>query len=230
MAGILKTKLFSQGEDGFRLGGWSVMYLSSKKRNPTRYVIYKNGRKYVVRVYIWTVTDGGKTRALDEYRIQPTATRRFEPEISGKTLILGWWPEAEVFAGYDLRYHSARLGSSPSFQIGEEALRHAAVSGFAPNRKATGELALAFQPEFLGIYVQHLEEIHDTGKAPKEVSLLEELGENPEAVSEKEIGRKVAKKRRFALVETRRALRDLNFSKRVFTAYGYQCAICGIQL
>jgi putative restriction endonuclease len=230
MAGLHKTELFDRVEKGFRLGGWSVLYLSSKKRNPARYVISRDDHRYQVKIYIWTVTHGGKGRASEEYRIQPTATERFDPEIGGKTLILGWWPEAEVFAGYDLRYHSGRLGSSPSFQIGEAALRHAAVSGLSPSKKASGELAIAFQPEFLGTYAQHLEEIHDSGTASQEIDLLEKLGANPQAVSEREILKKVAKKRRFVFMETRRALRDVNFSKRVFTAYAHRCAICGMQL
>jgi hypothetical protein len=55
-------------------------------------------------------------------------------------------------------------------------------------------------------------------------------GANPQAVSEKEILRKVAKKRRFVFIETCRALRDVNFSKRIFTAYAHRCAMCGMQL
>jgi putative restriction endonuclease len=206
------------------------MYLSSKNRHPARYVVFRDEQRYRTKVYIWTVTHGGKGRASGEYRIQPTGIKRFEPEIGGKTLILGWWPDAEVFAGYDLRYHSGQLGSSPSIQIGEAALTRAASSGFSPSRKATGELAVAFQAEFLGTYIQHLEEIHDSGKAPKEVALLERLGGDPSTVTEREINRRVAKKRRFVFVEARRALRDLDFSKRVFTAYSHQCAMCGIQL
>jgi putative restriction endonuclease len=230
MAGLRKTELFDVVEDAFRRGGWSVLYLSPVKRNPARYVISRGDHRYQVKVYIWTVTHGGKGRASEEYRIQPTATERFDPEIGGKTLILGWWPDAEVFAGYDLRFHSERLGSSPSFQVGEAALRQAAVSGLSPSEKASGELAIAFQPEFLGTYAQHLEEIHDTGTAPQEVALLEKLGTNPQGIAENEILKRVMKKRRFVFVETRRALRDLNFSKRVFTAYAHRCAICGMQL
>jgi putative restriction endonuclease len=230
MAGLRKSELFDQVEEGFRLGGWKVLYLSGHNRNPTEYVIFQSDQRYRVKVYIWTVTPGGKSRPVDEFRIQPTATKQFIPEVGGKTLILGWWPQADVFAGFDLRRHSGPLGSSPSFQIGESALRHAAVSGFAPYKKASGELAVAFQPDFLGTYVQYLEEIHDSGAVPKEISLLEKLGSAPENVEDKEISKKVAKKRRFAFSQTRRALRDINFSKRVFTAYGHRCAMCGIQL
>lgn len=230
MAGLRKTELFDQVEEGFRLGGWKVLYLSSQKRNPARYVIFRDAQRYTVKIYIWTVTPGGKSRPSDEYRIQPTATEKFDREIGGKTLILGWWPEAAVFAGYDLRFHSGMLGSSPSFQIGESALRSAAVSGLAPYKKASGELAVAFQPDFLGTYVEYLDEVHDSGANPKEVNLLAKMGSAPDDIGDNEISRKVAKKRRYAFSQTRRALRDLNFSKRVFTAYAYRCAMCGIQL
>jgi putative restriction endonuclease len=136
MVGLHKTELFDLVEEGFRLGGWSVLYLSPNKRNPARYVISRDDHRYRVKVYIWTVTHGGKGRASEEYRIQPTATERFDPEIGGKTLILGWWPEAEVFAGYDLRYHSGRLGSSPSFQIGEAAFKTRCGIGIFAKQKS----------------------------------------------------------------------------------------------
>ena len=230
MASVPKSQLFDQIEQAFRLGGWDVLFLSNNTKNPGRYVIFREGERYTLRVYIWTITHGGKSRPLDEYRIQPTSTNQFAPETGGKTLILGWWPQAEVFAGFDLRRHSGPLGSSPSFQIGEAALRHAAIFGFAPYRKQSGELAIAFQPEFLGTYVQFLRELHDSGKTPSEADVLAKIGANPNKVRDKEISIKVAKKRRFAISQTRRALRDINFGKRVFAAYSHRCAMCGVQL
>jgi len=57
-------------------------------------------------VYVWHLTHGGgKARPKNEYRIQITGVDHFEPLHGGKTLILGWWKDAEVFAGFDVRKH-----------------------------------------------------------------------------------------------------------------------------
>jgi hypothetical protein len=58
-----------------------------------------------VKCYIWNITPGGKNRPADEYRVQPTGVAKFEPGPGTKTLILGWWEDVGVFAGWDVREH-----------------------------------------------------------------------------------------------------------------------------
>jgi putative restriction endonuclease len=91
-------------------------------------------------------------------------------------------------------------------------------------------LAVACRPDFLGTYAANLEALHDTGEVPSEVNLLARIADEPDAVPEEQIAAEVAAPRQFAVTQTRRALRALDFSDRVMTAYGRQCAMCGIQL
>jgi putative restriction endonuclease len=115
------------------------------------------------------------------------------------------------------------------------------------------ELAIAFRLDFIGTgktlilgwssdhkvfagfdyrrtYVKYLEALHDTGHVPTEVHLLERIAEDPIHVAEEETVDEIAAPRQTAITQTRRALRALDFSERVFAAYGDRCAICGIQL
>jgi len=201
--------------------------------HPARYCVYRDGDGLMVRVYIWNISHGGgAARAADEYRIQVTGVPQntFQPEIGGKTLILGWWANDEIFAGFDYRRHDAHLGFSPSFQVGRAALQDAVTNRFAAYRKNTGELVITFQPDFIGTYAQNLEGLHDTGAAPAEVALLGRIATAPQGVAEAEITASVAQPRRYAVTEMRRALRALDFSARVLGAYGHRCAMCGVQL
>src|ERR1700733_7971807 len=95
-------------EDGFRSGSWNILYLSEPGVHPARYRIYLGERGFAVRIYIWNISHGGGPRNPEEYRIQITGlgADRFTPEIGGKTLILGWWPNDEIFAGFDYRRHN----------------------------------------------------------------------------------------------------------------------------
>lgn len=171
-------------------------------------------------------------RKSDEYRIQITglAANTFQPEIGGRTLILGWWANDEVFAGFDYRRHARHLGFSPSIQVGLNALRSAVANRFAIHRKSNGETVIAFQPDFIGTYAQNLESLHDTGSVPAEVGLLDRIAAAPDAVAEDEIVESVAPPRQYAVTEARRALRALDFTARVLSAYDHRCAMCGVQL
>jgi putative restriction endonuclease len=229
MARLPKRQLLDRFEDAVRLSGWSILYLS-KNVHPSRYQIYRNGVSYRVQIYIWNITHGGATRAADEYRIQITGIDGFKPEIGAQNLILGWWDEASVFAAWDIRQHVGVLSSSPSMQISEVALRQALLTGFAPYVNQKGETAIALRPDFMGTYIQFLEQIHDSGTVPAEASLLEKLSEDPDEVLDEEIEEEVAEKRKFAVLSAKRALRAIDFSRRVLSAYEYKCAMCGLQL
>ena len=171
-------------------------------------------------------------RNTNEFRIQVTGVPRniflFSPD--SKTLILGWWPNHEILAGFDYRRHRSQLGSSPSFQVGRDALQDAVTNRVGTHRKSTGELVITFQPEFLGTYTQNLESLHDTGQVTEEVDLLNRIAAASEGVAQDEITGHIGQPRRYAVTQTRRALRAIDFRARVLSAYEYRCAMCGVQL
>lgn len=131
---------------GIRDNEWNVLYLSDPKFHPFRLKIYHQEESYSVRVYIWNLTHGGGVkRPASEYRIQITGVEKFESEPNGRTLILGWWKEGDVFVGFDYDKHNELLGASPSFQVREEALRKAHIQGIAFWEKGNQEIAIAFK-------------------------------------------------------------------------------------
>lgn len=233
MARLTKPQLLERVEDGFRSGGWNLLYSTNPGDHPAKYRIYRDGEGFTATVYIWNISHGGGTaRAADEYRIQVTGVPNqiFQPNLDGPTLILGWWANDEIFAGFDYRRHSSNLGSSPSFQVGRTALQSAVTNRVASYPKNTGELVITFQPDFMGTYAKNLEALHDTGTVPAEIALLNRIALAPQSVAENEITDSVAQPRQYAVSETRRALRAIDFSARVLNAYGHRCAMCGIQL
>ena len=237
MARLTKKQLLQVVENSIRVSGWNFLHLPSASMHPARYRIYKNEIGFFVKIYIWNISHGGgAARAADEYRIQVTGIenandqQEFIPDTVGKTVILGWWDEAGVFAGFDFAKHSGPLGKSPSIQINEETLRSAHASGFAPHNKGNGELAIALRPDFIGSYIENLEELHKCGASPRAAHVLDEIADDPENVEDSEIIRDVPPERRYAVFSTKKALRDIGFRNRVLTAYGNKCALCGLQL
>jgi putative restriction endonuclease len=106
--------------------GFNVIYLSSGY--PFKLKIYNENESYNILVYIMNVTHGGGyKRAANEYRVQigeitVNGVRRFLSEPNFKTLILGYWKEIDVFAGYDFNKHKGIIGKSTSIQIRKENL------------------------------------------------------------------------------------------------------------
>lgn len=232
MALLPKSELLRKVEHGFEADGWTVLHLSAVGDHPARYRISQGDRRFTVQIHIWNISHGGGERNSAEYRIQITGLNpsQFIPEIGGKTLILGYWSSEQVFAGFDYQFHTGILGGSPSFQVGEAALLNANRRRFAVHEKGNRELVIAFRPDFIGNYVEHLEALHGTGQQQDEVSFLSQLAEDPEAIDQPDIEAVVQAPRLYAVIQTRKALRALDFKDRVLTAYSHQCAICGIQL
>ena len=237
MARLSKPDLLRLVERAIQDSGWGFLKLGARDEHPARYHVYGDLGSRRIRVYVWNVTHGGgAARSATEYRIQitgamgPTGAGEFIAEPEGRTLILGWWDEIGVFVGFDYTRHSGPLGASPSLQVSEETLRAAHVGGFAAHNKGSGEIAIAFRPDFIGHYIENLENLHDCGVSPQVTRLLNRIGENPDDVSDDEITREVPAERQYAVVSTRRVLRDIDFRQRVLTAYGHRCAMCGIQL
>jgi putative restriction endonuclease len=232
MARLPKAALLRHVENGFRRGGWNLLFLSAAGEHPARYRIYRDDVALTIKIYVWNITHGGGPRNAEEYRIQITGlpANRFEPEVGGKTLILGWWTDEGIFAGFDYRRHAGPLGGSPSMQVGRPALQAAIADRFATHSKHNGEVVVAFRPDFLGTYAANLEDLHDTGSIPDEADLLRRIANEPDNVTDGEIHQEIAQPRQWAVTQTKRALRALDFADRILAAYGNRCAMCGMQL
>jgi len=229
---LRKTALLNIMTRSIARCGWNILYLSDPRIHPFRLQIYRDDESYRIRVYIWNLTHGGgMARPRSEYRIQITglSTDYFEPEVDGKTLILGWWDEAEVFAGFDYNKHSGTLGSSPSIQIREQYLRNAHLNGFSACNKGNKEIAIAFKPSFFVEYIKTLEALHSFGESELDLNILETVAENPDLINDTQT-EATDWSRQTVIVSVRKRLRDASFQERVLTAYNHHCAMCGVQL
>jgi putative restriction endonuclease len=164
-------------------------------------------------------------RPHNEYRIQ-VKVDKIEREIGYVNLLLGWWEEGNVFAGFDIRKHETPAWSA-SIQIKEEALRAAYINGFATSDKGNEEIAIAFRKDFFVEYVRNLESLHDFGRFNEDRQVLDNVVSHPEINDEQIIIDD--NERRDVVVSVRRRLRDVSFQDRVLTAYNFKCAVCGIQ-
>lgn len=230
MPAVPRPVLIEHFETALRAAGWGVLAISPFTGNPRSFRLFREAESFNVKLYIWTLTPGGKHRPKDEWRIQPTGIVEFIPEVSVKTVVLGYDAVRDVFVGFDVSKHLGGLGASPSIQIKEDALNRARSTGFGPYTKTTGEVAIAVRPEHLGTYISGLDDLHGTGTSAIETKLVEQMAADPEAVSPNDVDAAALPGRRRTLQVTLRALRDSRFRRRVLAAYEHRCAACGLQL
>jgi putative restriction endonuclease len=213
-----------------RLSGWQTLYLADTHPAPAR--LLKAGQSVLVWLHIWNLTPGGRAQSRPfERRIQPTGIGdHFRSAKGGRTLILGWSSEAEVFAAFDYNFHDGPIGTSSSLQTDLPALEAAARDGLGVYAKSTGELSIAVRPDLLGIYVEQMDALHSSGTSSTMLEVLKRIAENPLDVQEADLLTQVPAQRRHAMTTTLRLLRDRRFGERVLEAYGHRCAFCSVQL
>ena len=226
---LTKSELLNTVTSAIRESGWGYLYLSDDF--PFDLEIYGRDERYRIRIYIWNITHGGgAARPQDEYRIQITSgVKQFIQPLNTKTLILGWYDELQVLAGWDYHLHSNPLGSSPSLQIHLSCLENASKSDFSACPKGNQEIAIAFRPELLVEYIRHLEALHSFGQSNPDLEILEAVAADPYGVNDADID--LASPERKQVVRTiQQKVRLSRFRSKVLQAYRYTCAFCGVQM
>lgn len=161
MARLAKARLIGLIRSAIEQDGWTMAQLSGPIEHPVRFEMTKGPVRHQVKAYIWNMTHGGGAkRPRDEYRIQITKVRQFEPEPGGTTLIVGWSEDFGVFAAFDVTHHARPLGASPSIQIGGDGLKQARLNGIATQAKGNHEIAVAVRPDCLVPYILNRDKAH----------------------------------------------------------------------
>jgi putative restriction endonuclease len=230
MARLPKDAMLSRVIRAAQRSGWSVNYALVPPEHPYRIHFLKGEQGIDVILYIWNITHGGgRERAADEYRIQVTGVSSIDRIAGFKTLILGYWEENDVFAGWDAAFHAGPVRRSPSFQIRQESLLAAHQFSFAVCPKGQGELAIAFEPDYFMNYVRNLEGLHTAGNQAVEIALLDRIADTDGEIEDDE-WEMLPQDRQRVVQEIAKLQRDSSFRKRVLSAYGEACAFCGMQL
>jgi putative restriction endonuclease len=217
-------------EDAFASSTATAVLISDEKSHPRRFYVQTDNTSFPVWIYIWTLTHGGgAARPVNEYRIQLTSVTSPLPlNPDGPTLLLGYEPTLNCFAGFDLRKHITFSRKSPSIQINIDALRTAHRDGFAFVRKGNDEIAIGFRADNLLAYALNSAELHKQGANASIAEMLSRVG-RLEKISDTEI-KKIPKERQRMLATISRLVRDSDFRNKITVAYNHKCAVTGMQL
>jgi putative restriction endonuclease len=208
----------------------SVVLISSSRKNPRRFVVQAGQNMFELWAYVWTLTHGGgAARPKDEYRIQITGIKPpFELNPSGPTILIGYEPNLQCFAGFDLEKHRSFSTRSPSIQIPITTLHSALQDGFSFVTKGNEEIAIGFRPDQFLAYALNSQLLHAQGVDAAAVELLAKAAALEEITPDDM--EQIPTDRQRVVQTVSRLSRDSSFRRKVIAAYDQRCAVTRMQL
>ena len=165
----------------------------------------------------------------NEYRIQMTTVESpLAINEAGFTILVGYEPNLNVFAGYDLSRHATFTAGSPSVQVRRTTLNRALQNGLAFETKSNDEIVIGIRSDLLQFYSYHAAELHRFGDNAYALATLKRASEL-ESISDDDVSSLPAERQRLVR-ETSRWSRSRGFSQQVLNAYGNRCAVTRWQL
>ena len=210
----------------FEACGAQAYLVPQESSNPRIVKFWQGGQLLTVKVYLWTMSFGGRESLPNEWRIQVTGIgSSLDVDDADFTVLMGYDPELQVFAGWNTALHMA-FGRSPSLQIDRTVLLEALQHGLAFHYKDNDELSIAIRQDMLTAYVVNNVLLHANGNTAEMAAALSTAAAEPTAPELPDM--QPQRKRTVTLVN--RLTRDRRFRQAVLQAYDYRCAVSRIQL
>ena len=202
-------------------------YLLPQEKSNPRIIRFRHGGRFVtVKVYLWTMTFGGRQSLPGEWRIQITGIgSSLDLDDADFTVLMGYDPDLQVFAGWNTELHMD-FGKSPSLQIDRTVLFEALQHGLAFHYKDNDELSIAIRPDMLVAYVVNSCLLHTDGNSAGMVAALSAATVEPTVPELQD----TQPRRRRIVTAVNRLARDSRFRQVVLQAYDYRCAVSRSQL
>lgn len=216
--------------DAVQQSGGNCVYTSTSTRtHPRKFLISQSNDAFSLWVYIWTLTHGGRKSLPNEYRIQMTSVKSpLTLNPNGPTVLLGYYHDFGVFAGFDIKKRQKFTAGSPSVQISIDTINDALQQGLAFSVKENNEIAAGIRPDQILNYIRSSEQIHQYGNQKPTQNFLIRASQN-HPISEIEL-QSLSKERKKIISKVIRYSRDGNFRQQVLSAYNNRCAVTRAQL
>jgi len=228
MPAIAPERLIRAITSAISESGYSGHLASPVRRQPRRFIIAGPNAPTAITVYAWTLTFGGRPALADEYRIQMTSVESpLQMGAGGPTILIGYEPAHNLFAGFDLGRHKTFTTGSPSVQIDINSLRRAEQEGLSFHRKSNDEVAVGIRPDMFMAYAMNAAVLHRYGREANVLRLLNQAVHQPVAPQHVQV---LTADRQRVITEVSRLSRDAAFRQRVIFAYGNRCAVTRVQL
>jgi putative restriction endonuclease len=147
--------------------GCSAILLSKRSQCHPREVLVtaQSGKYDLLWIYIWHLMIGAGPSLCDEYQMKMTMAEsplRLNPH--GPTVLMGYEPILNVFAGFDIGIQRELALASSMASIDVETVRQSLQNGLSFHRKNNREVAIGVRPDQFMNYVHHAMQLHKLGR------------------------------------------------------------------
>lgn len=210
--------------DSLRLYSDNVVFIDGN--NPYRFSINKK----TFYVLIKNVHESGDGRGnQDECRIQVSQSKNFNDAMNSANdvIVLGYFPDEKVFTAWNPYLMRDRFNQKQTISLYSRfsVQRDAGRNKIAAYRDSNNQSILSFQPDYLGLYLENLSNIHLLNDEE-----LIALVTTSDALNNQNLDGEVDFAEGVLTITHTRYKRDPRFKTIVYDAYNYRCAMCGIQL
>lgn len=176
------------------------------------------------------VDESGDGRSnQDECRLQISKSKKFNDALnSGKdVIVLGYFADEKVFTAWNPFLMRDRFNRKDSVSLYSRfsIQKLAAKEKVATYRDNNEQSIISFSPEYLGLYLENLNSIH----LLSDIDLRALVEKSDSLNNENTDGNFDTDEGKLTITHARQK-RDPNFRKKVYEAYNYKCAMCGIGL
>ena len=200
------------------------MVVQGPAAHPRKYLIVRDEQQSSLWAYCWRLTPGGRPELPNEFRIQMTTVRSpLQINPDGYTVLLGYDPSRDVFAGYDITRHSTFSTGSSSVHIHNATLNQALQSGLSFQTKSNNEIVIGVRSDLLMFYCENASELHSLGEDSAYLETVTRAARS-EDVPEQEI-ESLPEPRQRVVRDTVRWSRSSSFKRQVLNAYENRCAV-----
>ena len=142
-------------------------------------------------------------------------------------IVLGYFADEKVFTAWNPYLMRDRFNQKQTISLYSRfsVQKQAAVSKIAAYRDSNGQSVLSFLPDYLGLYLENLSNIH----LLDDVELLALVNQSDTLNTQNLDGEVDFPEGHLTITHTRYK-RDPRFKTIVYDAYDNRCAMCGIQL
>jgi putative restriction endonuclease len=210
--------------DSLRLYSDNVVFIDGK--NPYRFSINKK-TFYVLIKNVHESGDGRENQ--DECRIQVAKTKNFNDAMNSRTevIVLGYFADEKVFTAWNPYLMRDRFNQRQTISLYSRfsVQRQAALNKIATYRDTQGQSVLSFLPDYLGLYLENLSNIHLLNDLE-----LAALVNQSDILNNQNLDGEFDFQEEQLTITHARYVRDPKFKVKVYDAYDNRCAMCGIQL
>lgn len=210
--------------DSLRLYSDNVVFIDGN--NPYRFAINKK----TFYVLIKNVHESGEGRGnQDECRIQVAKSQNFNDALNSRNdvIVLGYLADEKVFTAWNPILMRDRFNQKQTISLYSRfsVQRQAVLQGISSYRDTLGQSVLSFKPDYLGLYLENLSNIHLL--EDNELTIL--INRSDSLNKESQSGEYDSHEGHLTITHER-YIRDPGFKTLVYRAYENRCAMCGIQL